>query len=452
MISVNLLADAAVLETLVPLLEDEGATVSAHEFLFELQEDTVRNSDVLMVTSEFDQQKGRDVWLRLRRQNPQLLLIMLVDATQAQESIESFRVGAFDVLTLPVEVESLQVVMARASQFVKHRQRLLIQGGIEANPEQSNDPVAVSGAMKQTLNLLNQVADMELPVLLIGETGTGKSVLANYVHRIGRRRDSHFLTVNCGAIAPTLLESELFGHEKGAFTGAADRRIGLLEAADGGTLFLDEINSASPELQVRLLQFIQDKKLLRVGARTEVEVDVRLIVATNQPLKPLVDSGRFREDLYFRLNVFPVEIPPLRNRVEDISYLAARFLFKHAPRLGKKVNACGPGVLDTLRAYAWPGNVRELENVVQRALIMSHGHRVELSDLPVELLESTQLDEFDSDTCHLMFPENLSLQEVESYWIKQTLHKYKGNKLRASKQLGIDPSTLWRKLKGKVSK
>jgi transcriptional regulator with PAS, ATPase and Fis domain len=301
--------------------------------------------------------------------------------------------------------------------------------------------------MQKTLQQLQKLQSSRLPLLLIGETGTGKNVLANYRHRHSERRGEPFLTVNCGALSPTLLESELFGYEKGAFTGAVQRRVGLLEAADGGTLFLDEINSASTELQVRLLQFIQDQTLLRVGARSEIKVDVQLVFATNQDLRPLVDKGAFREDLFFRLNVFPIEIPPLRERLEDISHLAARFLFKHAPQVGKRVESCAPGVLDAMLNYSWPGNVRELENVVLRMLISAQGERIELFDLPPEIIQVRKETNTNLVTPHPLFPQYASLQEIEKIWIEYTLKKFQGNKLRAADALGINSTTLWRKLK-----
>lgn len=411
----------------------------------QLNGETIRNTDLLILPYCYAEQETYSLWMECRQLNPQLLLIVMVDENAASHAIHAFKSGAFDVLTEPLQPQQIALALERTHQFIAHRNRLLSQ---HTQPDlESSGPVAVSNAMQRTLGLLHQIRHTDLPVLLVGETGTGKNVLAAHLHQIGPRQKGPFLTVNCGAISPNLLESELFGHEKGAFTGASSRRVGLLEAADGGTLFLDEINSASPELQVRLLQFIQDKTLLRVGARTAVSVDVHLVFATNQPLKPLVDAGDFREDLFFRLNVFPIDIPPLRERIEDISYLAARFLFKHAPRMGKTVNSCGPGVLSSLQNYPWPGNVRELENVMQRALILCENSRIEMKDLPSEIVSSTYQPEVAFKRPACLLPENATLEEVERYWIEQTLKKYQGNKLRASEALGINPTTLWRKLK-----
>lgn len=309
-------------------------------------------------------------------------------------------------------------------------------------------PVGLSLAMRNVLALLTRVAPTPLPVLLSGETGTGKGVLARHLHRISPRAEGPFLTINCGALTPTLIESELFGHEKGAFTGAQSRRIGLMEAAHGGTLFLDEINSAPSDVQVRLLYFLQEKRFMRVGGVSEIEVDVRMVAAGNQPLKPLVEAGRFREDLFYRLNVFPIDVPPLRQRVEDIPHLGLRILSRLAPELGKSVHACGPGVLDALQRYPWPGNVRELENVIQRALVLARGHRIEMHDLPLEVTqEAVYFTPSSSGHTTLKLSPSATLSEVERAWIQHTLDACQGNRALAAERLGIDPSTLWRKLR-----
>ena len=313
--------------------------------------------------------------------------------------------------------------------------------------ENVNDdtPVALSPAIRQTMQLLDRVINTPLPVLLNGETGVGKGVLARYLHINGARKHAELMSINCGAIPPNLIESELFGHEKGAFTGASQRRIGLFELAQGGTLFLDEINSAPHEVQVRLLHFLQDKTFFRVGGTQPIQVDVRLVAASNQPLKQQVAAGLFREDLYYRLNVFPVDVPPLRERIEDIPLLGLRILSRLAPLLGKQVHSCGEGVLQRLQDYPWPGNVRELQNVIQRALVMAKGERIELTDLPPEILapKPRQIQ----GACALYLPENATLVDVERAWIKHVLDQHDGNRTRAAEQLGIDPSTLWRKLK-----
>ncbi len=238
----------------------------------------------------------------------------------------------------------------------------------------------------------------------------------------------------------TLLESELFGFEKGAFSGANARKPGLLELAAGGTLFLDEINSTSLDAQTRLLQFIQDKQVFRIGSVKPVKVDVRLIFASNQPLKDAVREGRFREDLYYRIAVFPVQVPPLRERREDLAALAEFLIAKHAAEMGRPPLSLAPEALARIQAYAWPGNVRELENTLQRALVLAQGECIGMADLPQELRDSPA-----GPSCP--WSESATLAEVESAWIKRVLERCGGNRTQAAKILGIDPTTLWRRLK-----
>jgi two-component system NtrC family response regulator len=278
-------------------------------------------------------------------------------------------------------------------------------------------------------------------VLLEGETGAGKGVVAAHIHGLSRRCDGPFLTLNCAALPATLLESELFGFEKGAFSGATARKPGLLELAHGGTLFLDEINSTSLDAQTRLLQFIQEKRLMRLGGVKTIDVDVRLILASNRPLKEEVAAGRFRQDLYFRVNVFPIPMPALRNRREDIPALAEYFLARHGRALNPDVRGIAPETLERLIKYDWPGNVRELEGAIQHALVLAGDETLAPADLPADLRPAPA--SFNA----VPWPAETTLEEVETFWIRHVLGRCGGNRTQAARQLGIDPSTLWRKLK-----
>lgn len=360
-----------------------------------------------------------------------------------------YRSGINEVLFVPETAAARHQRLEELFRLLMHRRRMTsLRAGVANLVDSSLAPVATSQVMRRTLDLLHQVAPTPLPVLIEGETGTGKSVLARYLHAQSSRSGATFLTINCGALTPSLLESELFGHEKGAFTGAQSRRIGLLEAADGGTLFLDEINSAPMDLQVRLLHFIQEKQFLRVGGNQHIAVDVRLIFATNKPLVDLVQSGAFREDLFYRINVFPIEVPPLRSRVEDIPQIAGQALMRACDQLGLEPKACGPGVLEAVRRYPWPGNLRQLDNVIQRSLIVARGDRIEREDLPPQILQPALAEMTQrSVSAGLPWPSNASLAQVERYWIEQVIRQHGGNRARAARQLEIDPSTLWRKLK-----
>ncbi|WP_407276564.1 sigma-54 interaction domain-containing protein [Halothiobacillus sp. DCM-1] len=389
------------------------------------------------------------LWNMARRSQPEMLAVACANPSEGGAVRALYRAGVTEVLLASDPMAARQERWAEIFRLLQHRRRLaLMRVNATHLMQDTLAPVASSQVMQRTLQLLHQVAPTPLPVLIEGETGTGKSVLARYLHMKSSRAGATFLTINCGALTPSLLESELFGHEKGAFTGAQSRRIGLLEAADGGTLFLDEINSAPMDLQVRLLHFIQEKQFLRVGGNQPIAVDVRLIFATNKPLADLVAAGSFREDLYYRINVFPLEVPPLRARVDDIPQIAGQALMRACGQLGIEPKACGPGVLEAVRRYPWPGNLRQLDNVIQRSLIVAQGDRIELDDLPPQVLQPTRVEATaQAGGSVFPWPVDASLMQVEQYWIEQVLRQHGGNRAAAARQLGIDPSTLWRRLK-----
>ncbi len=399
-------------------------------------------ADVLLTDLRLPQRDGLSLLEVVRGQSPPMPVVLITGFATARDTIEAFQKGVFDIILKPFEPEQVRLVLRRLRSLLEHRYRIR-QLRAELAQRPTDEPQAASPAMKKVLSLAEQVASTELPVLLQGETGTGKGVLARYIHRASERAEQTFLALNCGAIAPTLLESELFGHEKGAFTGATVRRIGLLELAHGGTLFLDEINSATPELQTRLLQFIQERRFYRVGGARPVEVDTRLIVASNKDLAELVATKGFREDLYYRFNVFPILIPPLRERPADIPSLAEYLLLKHAKALGKNVHEIDTAALDALTRYRWPGNVRELENVIQRALVLATAETLTVVELPLELYS----DKAPHAGAQAPWGERARLEEVERYWIQHVLERHGGNRTKAAEALGIDPSTLWRKLR-----
>ncbi|MCU0932937.1 MAG: sigma-54 dependent transcriptional regulator [Thiobacillaceae bacterium] len=368
-------------------------------------------------------------------------VILATGFATAHNAVEAFHLGVMDVLFKPLELDTLRLTFKRLRETLAQRRRidqLSAQLGNRAVPPLID---CQASAMKRCLQLVAQVADKELPVLLEGETGAGKGVLAAHIHGLSDRRDGPFLTLNCGALPATLLESELFGFEKGAFSGATARKSGLLELAHGGTLFLDEINSTSLDAQTRLLQFIQDKRLMRLGGVRAIDVDVRLILASNRPLKEEVAAGRFRQDLYFRVNVFPIPVPALRERREDIAALAEYFLARHGRALNPVVRDITAEARDRLAAYAWPGNVRELEGVIQRALVLAAGDSLTPADLPADLRPAPPA------FSGLPWPAQATLDEVETFWVHHVLERCGGNRAQAARQLGIDPSTLWRKLK-----
>jgi DNA-binding NtrC family response regulator len=372
-------------------------------------------------------------------------VILATGYATAHNAVEAFHLGVMDVLFKPLELDALRLTFKRLRESLAQRRRI---DQLSAQLATLSAPPLMDSrapAMKQCLQLATQVATTELPVLLEGETGAGKGVVAAHIHGLSNRRDGPFLNLNCGALPATLLESELFGFEKGAFSGATARKPGLLELAHGGTLFLDEINSTSLDAQTRLLQFIQEKRLMRLGGIKAIDVDVRLILASNRPLKEEITAGRFRQDLYFRVNIFPIPMPALRERREDIPALAEYFLARHGRALNPNVRGIAAEAVARLEKYDWPGNVRELEGVIQRALVLAGGESIGLADLPADLrLAPAGLQV-------ATWPTEATLAEVETAWIGHVLDRCGGNKTQAARQLGIDPATLWRKLKKEES-
>lgn len=400
-------------------------------------------ADALFTDLRLPEVDGMALIAAAREADSAMPIILATGYATAHNTADAFRLGVSDVLFKPLEVESVRLTLRRVHDALAQRRRIELLSAQLAAQSQSMAPLLDSRAanMRRCLALAGQVADKDLPVLLEGETGVGKGVVAAHIHALSQRRDAPFLTLNCGALPVGLLESELFGFEKGAFTGATARKPGLLELAHGGTLFLDEINSTSLDAQTRLLQFIQEKRLMRLGGVKSIEVDVRLVLASNRPLREEVAAGRFRQDLFFRVNVFPIAVPPLRERREDIPALAEYFLARHGRALNPALVRISPEAMACLQAHDWPGNVRELEGVIQRGLVLASGDALTLADLPADLRPGTL------HSRAMPWPEQATLAEVEAAWIRHTLDRCGGNRTRAAGMLGIAPSTLWRRLK-----
>lgn len=431
-----LLAELAQSAGFSPQIAADGASAAA---VLERGE-----ADALLTDLRLPPPDGLALLRLARHRTPDLPAVLITGHASLTVAVEAFRGGLFDLIVKPFETAEVESLLGRMRALLDHRRRVeSLRVQLRRRDAETFDPVDRSPAARRALGLIEQVAPLDVPVLLQGETGTGKSATARLMHRASARRDGPYFSLSCAAIAPGLAESELFGHEPGAFTGAQGRKRGLLELADGGTLLLDEINSASREVQARLLHFIQDRTLLRVGGVRPVTVDVRLIFASNQPLGPLVASGDFRQDLYFRINVFPITLPPLRERVEDILPLAETLLPRFARELERPARTFTPAAIEALRGYHWPGNLRELENLIQRAVILAPGEHIDLAHLPIELRPAPA----SAASLALPFGPDATLAEVERVWILQTLERCAGNKSEAARRLGIDVTTLYRKLR-----
>lgn len=361
-------------------------------------------------------------------------VIVISGQSEKRNAIQAVGAGAYDFMCKPVEMEELKLLLCRCIHVVdlEKEYRQLQQS---QRSEVFEEMLGISPQMQSVFSFIRKVAAANVPVLLLGESGTGKEMAAAAIHRRSARKDGPFVAINCNAIPENLLESELFGHEKGAFTGAHIQRKGLLETASGGTLFLDEIGELPPAIQVKLLRFLQEQRFQRVGGRQEIQVDTRLVAATNADLKQLVESGKFREDLYFRIAVVTLRLLPLRERGEDMVYLAREFLQRYAAQSGGGNVVFAPDALRAIARYSWPGNVRELQNRVKRGVIMASGSRVTASDLELELGKTVSA----SSAATL----KQAREQVEREMIQQALKRHSGRITAAAADLGISRPTLY---------
>jgi DNA-binding NtrC family response regulator len=433
--------EASMLETLGILLRGEGFEVAARTSgRAALEEwDTVR-PDLVLTDIRMPGMTGMDVLAAVRQRDPEVPVILMTAQASLQSAIEAVNRGAFYYLQKPFSNDDLVALCRRAGEArtLKKENRALRTEISRRDRSRSDRPVGTNRAFAQVLDLAETVAPTDSTVLITGESGTGKEVIARYIHALSGRADGPFISINCGALPETLLESELFGHVRGAFTGAVRDKDGHLVAAHGGTFFLDEIGEMSPALQVRLLRTLQEREVVPVGATRPVATDVRVIAATNRDLEEEMRRGTFRSDLYYRLNVISLHLPPLRDRLDDVPLLTEVFLRRAGDGRGARIS---DPALQHLRHYDWPGNVRELENALERAAVLAGARTIEPEHLPDRILQPRPRTLVSERP-----PENPTLDAVERAYILWVLHAAGGNKARAAEVLGIDPSTLYRKL------
>ena len=418
------------------LLRGWGYQVSlAHNGREALEQVRQRVFDLVLCDIRMAEMDGIETLKEIKTWNPSIPVLIMTAYSSVGTAVEALKSGALDYLIKPLDFDNLQQTLARA---LVHT--LQPDGVVEASPAAQFGMVGDSPAMQALLHNITLVAPSDATVLIHGESGTGKELVARALHASSARGDGPLVTLNCAALNESLLESELFGHEKGAFTGADKRREGRFVQASGGTLFLDEIGDISPLMQVRLLRAIQEREVQRVGSNQTISVDVRLIAATHRYLAEEVSAGRFRQDLYYRLNVVTIDMPPLRRRREDIPSLAHHFLKRYAERNRKAVQGFTPQAMDLLIHYDWPGNIRELENAVERAVVLLTGEYVSERELPLAIVGTPVPILSSADD------EILPLVEVEKEVILAALEKTGGNKTEAARQLGITRKTLLAKL------
>jgi DNA-binding NtrC family response regulator len=370
--------------------------------------------------------------------HPDVPVIVITGYGTIDSAIEAMKKGAYDYIQKPFEIEELMFATDRA---VNHYRLIRKNRELSESIEflTSNEMIGYSQKMKTVKGLIKKVAPLDIIVLIQGETGTGKELVSRLIHQNSHRSQHPYLPINCGAITESLLESELFGYEKGAFTGAGQLKKGFFEKVDGGTLFLDEINNMSQAMQIKLLRFFENKRFIRVGGTNEILSDIRIIGATNVDLKEAVEKKKFRKDLFYRLNVFVIKLPALKEIKEDIPELSYHFLRKNNMKHKKNILNISDEALKKLMAYGWPGNIRELSNVIERSVIMEANETLTMRFLPDEIKKSAE-DPIDDIGLE-------KLEDMEKFLIKKALIKTANNRTKASQMLGIDTSTLWRKIK-----
>jgi DNA-binding NtrC family response regulator len=392
-----------------------------------------RNFDIILADIKMPGMDGLEMHRRIKSLNKEAIVIIMTAFASVETAVQALKEGAFDYVTKPFDPDDLSHLIRNATNQISLKNENEALREKVTDLENVEDIIGTSEAMQKVLNQVASIAQSSSSVIITGESGTGKELIAKAIHSNSSRRYFPMVSVHCGALTESLLESELFGHEKGAFTGAILDRKGRFEMANGGTIFLDEIATISTKMQIELLRVLETKKFTRVGGNKEITSDFRVICATNKDLKKMVENGTFREDLYYRLNVVNIEIPPLRERVEDIRLLVDYFIRKYCKAMSKNLVTIDPAALNRLENFEFPGNVRELENMIERAIVIGNGKEIRLKDLPFgkEVISSNVE----------------SLDELEKKHVLQILNKYNWNISRSAKALKVDRVTLYNKIK-----
>ncbi|OQX63883.1 MAG: two-component system response regulator [Desulfococcus sp. 4484_242] len=400
--------------------------------------------DIMLVDYKMPGMNGIELLERVKRINPEIDVIMMTAYGTVETAVQAMKAGAADYIAKPIDLDELLILINRISEHrTLQRENEILREELGRKGVTARDIIFESGAMNEVINLAGRVADSRATVLIQGESGTGKELVARLIHALSPRSKRPMTVVNCAALPETLLESELFGHERGAFTGASQRRIGRFEEADRGTLFLDEIGELSQTVQVKLLRFLQDREFQRIGDNRTLHSDVRVISATNRDLNALIREGTFREDLFYRLNVVSITVPPLRERKEDIPPLMEHFLRRFAAQNGRPVTGFSSEARDLLLKYDYPGNVRELENIIERAVVIARGTVISIRDLPFSPGEGHGGQKEKKQAMGL----NDAVEALEKEMIREAMNWSRNNQSQAALSLGISERTLRYKLK-----
>lgn len=406
---------------------------------------------IVLTDMKLGNENGIDLIDRIKSENSDIEVIVMTAYSDISSAVLAIKKGAFDYINKPFELEHIEIILIRALENSKLKNKLEVLEKLSESP--AKIMIGDSPAMQPVYRNIEKLSPNDnVTVLITGETGTGKELVADAIHHGSIRKNLPLLKINCSAIPENLLESELFGFEKNAFTGAASQKKGLFELANGGTVFLDELAELPMEMQAKLLRFLEERKFRRIGGLEDIEVDIRLIAATNQNLEQAVKEKRFREDLYYRINVFPIELPPLRQRGDDILLLADYFLKIYKSKFNKTVNGFTEQARDMLRSYAWPGNIRELKNIIERSVILTDNDWITEENMPLELQkkspksEGLPLDDQNPMSQGKPLSLDRELEEIERNWICRALEKAGGNQTKAAAILGISRFALKRKM------
>lgn len=399
--------------------------------------------DLVLLDIQMPGIDGLETLKRIKEEEPRIPVVMMSAHGTIERAVKSMKLGAYDFITKPFQTDRLMITVKNALMTSALQQEIAELRTELKERYQFKNIIGQSGAMQEVFRSLQKVVNSNVTVMIQGESGTGKELIARAIHYHNKARaNKNFVAVNCSALPESLLESELFGHEKGAFTGAAGRRIGKFEMANGGTMFLDEIALMTPATQAKVLRILQEREFERVGGNELVKVDCRMISATNRDLEDAIKKGEFREDLFYRISVFPIKLPPLRERKEDIPLLAGYFLKKYSKQESKVVEGIHPDALELLTAYHWPGNVRELENAIERAVVLASGEEVTAKDLPTAVRSLGEKKIYESDNTLSSW-----IEKLEEEALKQALLECEGNISQTAKKLGIGRATIYRKAK-----
>jgi DNA-binding NtrC family response regulator len=426
-------------------LEQEGHTIIAVDSVGEALKILDRKpQDLILSNLRLPDLSGLELLKRVRSEHPETVVIFMSAFDTVKDAVEAVKSGAYDFLTKPINPDAIRLSVARALEHTHLREQVRMLRGNLDQKYGFESVIGRSPALLHSLDTASRASQTDATILILGETGVGKELIAKAIHFNSARRSKPFVTINCGAVPKDLLESELFGHVKGSFTGAIAHKRGKIDLASGGTVLLDEIGDVPLELQVKLLRLIQEREIEIIGEIEPLKVDVRIIAATHQNLQTMMREGTFREDLYFRLNVIPIEIPPLRDRTEDIPELVEHFFAASKKKHGQPDIKLSEDVMPYLMSYSWPGNIRELENIIERLVVLCRGEEVTVNDLPKTLRgEHTALG-----LIHIELPsQGISLAAVEKELIAKALKKFEWNQSRAAQYLGISRKTLIYRIK-----